>query len=107
MHAQRNPFDTDIKNRLLKRNAAVLSNKSYYKNLITQHPVIKEKHFVTLANRETYTLLEMIGKGAFAKIFLIENKDKEKAKKSKRMALKVKLKLILFYSKSKTSNSKP
>ncbi len=86
--AIQDPFDTDIKNRLLNRSASNLVKKSNYKNLVTQHPMVKEKHTVSLMDGQTYTILEMIGKGAFAKIYLIHNKL-NKQKENKKWALKV------------------
>lgn len=84
--AIRDPFDIGIKNRLLNKTDCLIKKKNY-KNLVTQHPLVKEKHTVLLKDGETYTILEMIGKGAFAKIYLIQNKLKEKS--NKKFALKV------------------
>ncbi len=86
--AIQDPFDTEIKNRLLNRSASSLVKKPNYKNLVTQHPLVKEKHTVLLMDGQTYTVLDMIGKGAFAKIYLIQNKlNKQKA--NSKYALKV------------------
>lgn len=86
--AIRDPFDTEIKNRLLNRTASILVKKPNYKNLITQHPMVKEKHTILLMDGETYTILESIGSGAFAKIYLIQNKLNKK-KANQKFALKV------------------
>lgn len=86
--AVRDPFNTDVKNRLLVRDSSSIIKKPNYKNLIVQHPIVKEKQMVLLMDGVNYTILEMIGKGAFAKIYLIQNKmDREKP--NKKMALKV------------------
>ena len=85
--AVRDPFNADVKNRVLVRNSNALSKKSNYKNLIVPHPIVNVKGIVSLMGNETYSVLENIGKGAFAKIYLIQNiNDKERARK---IALKV------------------
>lgn len=88
--AVRDPFNTDVKNRLLVRGSSSIIKKPNYKNLIVQHPIVKEKQMVLLMDGVNYTILEMIGKGAFAKIYLIQNK-KDKEKSSRKMALKVRM----------------
>jgi hypothetical protein len=58
------------------------------------HPIVNVKGIVSLMGNETYSVLENIGKGAFAKIYLIQNKtDKERARK---IALKVILSSFFF-----------
>ena len=85
--AIRNPFDCDIKNRLLTRSVIDLNERPNYKKLLTNAPLVKEKHPLTLNDKENYLVLEEIGKGAFAKIYLIQNN--KKGKEHLKYALKV------------------
>jgi hypothetical protein len=80
VNAVREPFNFEVKNRLLNRKAnEYLAAKSNFVSLRVQAPVIQEKKtLLTLADRLEYRVIEEIGKGAFAKIYLIERNEGER-----------------------------
>ena len=90
--AVRDPFSYEVKNRLLDRTAIdSLKNNPNYVFLRISAPKINTKSCFTLINKQSYKVLEEIGKGAYAKIYLIESQDK-----SNKYALKV-LHLLMFF----------
>jgi hypothetical protein len=87
INALRDPFSFEVKNRLINRGALdYLKKNPNYVSLRTNIPMIKEKINVSLKDGFTYKVIKEIGKGAYAKIYLIENKDN---KSSQQYALKV------------------
>jgi hypothetical protein len=91
MYTIREPFNYEFKNRLLNRGPLEqLKKNPNFSTLAVNLPEIKVKTFLPLKN-VNYNILEEIGSGAFAKIYLIETKDKSK------YALKVRS-LIFIYS---------
>ena len=71
----REPFNYEIKNRLLNRGPIdELKKCENFAQLATHLPDIKVKTLLPLKNKN-YSILEEIGNGAFAKIYLIENKE--------------------------------
>ncbi len=86
IQAVRDPFNFDIKLRLLERGPInQLKAKSCFKSLCTLAPIINTKTPVQLNDNESYSVLNQIGKGAYAQIYLIQNKSN----KEKKYALKV------------------
>lgn len=86
VQAIRDPFSFDVKTRLLERGPIEkLKSNSKYRSLCTQAPIAKEKLTVTLNDGQSYNILSEIGKGAYAQIYLIQNKSK----KEQKYALKV------------------
>ncbi len=86
LQAVKDPFNFEIKKRLLERGPiSVLKMNKNYKSLCTCAPMIREKTACSLNDNETYDVLKEIGKGAYAKIYLIQNKNA----KDKKYALKV------------------
>jgi len=73
----RNPFSYEIKNRLLRRCGGVdyLKTKSTYTSLMSNAPIIKEKRNVFLAGNTNYNVIKEIGKGSYAVIYAISNKN--------------------------------
>jgi len=73
----RNPFSYEIKNRLLRRCGGVdyLKTKSTYTSLMSNAPIIKEKRNVFLAGNTNYSVIKEIGKGSYAVIYAISNKN--------------------------------
>lgn len=87
INALRDPFSFEVKNRLINRGALdYLKKNPNYVSLRTNIPMIKEKINVSLKDGFTYKVIKEIGKGAYAKIYLIENKD---SKSAQQYALKV------------------
>ena len=86
IQAIRDPFSFDIKIRLLERGPIdkLKANKSYI-SLCSMAPIIKKKMAVTLNDNQSYNIIDEIGKGAYAQIYLIQNKSQ----KDKKYALKV------------------
>jgi len=86
IQAIRDPFSFDIKIRLLERGPIdkLKANKSYI-SLCSMAPIIKKKMSVTLNDNQSYNIIDEIGKGAYAQIYLIQNKSQ----KDKKYALKV------------------
>ncbi len=87
INALRDPFSFEVKNRLINRGALdYLKKNPNYVSLRTNIPMIKEKINVSLKDGFTYKVIKEIGKGAYAKIYLIENREN---KSSQQFALKV------------------
>jgi hypothetical protein len=78
MYTIREPFNYEFKNRLLNRGPLEqLKKNPNFSTLAVNLPEIKIKTFLPLKN-VSYNILDEIGSGAFAKIYLIETKDKSK-----------------------------
>ncbi|RNA43421.1 mitotic checkpoint serine threonine- kinase BUB1 [Brachionus plicatilis] len=85
MAAIKEPFNIDVKNKLLDKGPIEMLRKNpNFATLKVKAPTIREKIFVSLKDKIDYKIIKEIGKGAFAKIYLIERKDTKK-----KMALKV------------------
>jgi hypothetical protein len=65
------PFDIDIRNRLLKRGRIEeLSMKPNFFLVDSDLPILKPKTALTMSNQR-YHVLEEIGRGSYAKTFLL------------------------------------
>ena len=73
----RNPFSYEIKNRLMKRCGGVdyLKTKTSYTNLVVNAPIIKEKSSVFLGGNMNYNIIKEVGKGSYAIIYAMTNKN--------------------------------
>ena len=73
MNAIRDPFDHEVKTRLLNRGAiSQLAQNPNYKHVATVTPKVTPKTVIDLQDRQKYTVLSEIGNGSFANIFLIQ-----------------------------------
>jgi hypothetical protein len=72
--SKRDPFCNQLKNRLLKRIGApeYLKAKSDFSSS-DYSPLMKKNSYVLIGNKN-YSVIKEIGKGAFAKVYLITNK---------------------------------
>jgi hypothetical protein len=78
MYAIREPFSYEVKNRLLNRGALnELKQKPNFKSVAVSMPTIKVKTFFLIQDKN-YSITEEIGTGAFAKIYLVQNKEDKK-----------------------------
>lgn len=85
MTAIKEPFNIDVKNKLLDKGPIEMLKKNpNFASLKSNAPIIREKIFISLKDNIDYKIIKEIGKGSFAKIYLIERKDNKK-----KMALKV------------------
>lgn len=85
MTAIKEPFNIEIKNKLLDKGPIEMLKKNpNFASLKSTAPIIKEKIFISLKDNIDYKIIREIGKGSFAKIYLIERKDTKQ-----KMALKV------------------
>jgi hypothetical protein len=95
----RNPFSYEFKNRLLKRCGGVdyLKTKSTYTSLMSNAPIIKEKRNVFLAGNTNYNVIKEIGKGSYAVIYAITNKNETCALKVCYLILLIKIVDFRFF----------
>lgn len=85
MTAIKEPFNIDVKNKLLDKGPIEMLKKNpNFGTLKSTAPIIREKILISLKDNIDYKIIREIGKGSFAKIYLIERKDNKK-----KMALKV------------------
>jgi hypothetical protein len=78
MYTIREPFNYEFKNRLLNRGPLEqLKKNPKFSSVVVNMPDIKARTLLSLKN-VNYNIIEGIGCGAFAKIFLIETKEKAK-----------------------------
>jgi checkpoint serine/threonine-protein kinase len=87
LQAIRNPFDSEIKHRLLIRTGLeYLKSKNDYFNIKAMAPMIKEKYQITLGGNFGFKVSNKIGKGSYAVIYKIVSKEKWLALKVDRQA---------------------
>jgi hypothetical protein len=91
--AVREPFSFEKKDRLLARGPIEwLKRKANYSTLKANVPGVREKGVVILKDGLDYKVQRELGRGAFAKIYLIQNKEK-----ATRFALKVNREFLLIF----------
>ncbi|CAF0717314.1 unnamed protein product [Brachionus calyciflorus] len=79
MTAIREPFNIEAKNKLLDKGPIKsLKNNAKFASLSTPAPLIRDKSLIQLKDDVNYKVIREIGKGSFAKIYLIERKDDKK-----------------------------